>query len=320
MQWCSFPVGFADTIRLDNRNCLVSLCLHHVTLQCEAERVRLSIQNASLKEQLSRLRRADSSTTAHSQQGRTVGHGQAFAGQRRAKLAGFLTPERFSPAAASSSTPGASSGASSIVHGAGICSRSPLLRHSPSLQRKPGSSTGPSVDSGTVGVIGGRSLGGSEGAGRSTGSSSITANQGTLPGAMHGAMIERKPAAQFEPLLTQELKGGRVAAFAGGAAGAFLVSQDFGVVGLSSGPCRHGVTKVGVYECACSVVFAQGAIARCGRIAHRIYCRILPKDGAAEPPRPSQVPSYITRVCESDSEYADTATRLLCGCRGATGL
>lgn len=52
----------------------------------------------------------------------------------------------------------------------------------------------------------------------------------------------RNVGVRTEHLLSRDVQGGRVAAFAGGAAGALLVSQGFGGAG---GAVRHGITKVG---------------------------------------------------------------------------
>ena len=49
---------------------------------------------------------------------------------------------------------------------------------------------------------------------------------------------------RFQHALSKGLRSGRVAEFAGGSAGALLVSQEFGSVGGARGSMRHGVTKV----------------------------------------------------------------------------
>lgn len=54
-----------------------------------------------------------------------------------------------------------------------------------------------------------------------------------------GAASNRKVAVQSEHLLSRNVQAGRVVAFAGGATGALLVSQEFG-----ERRSQHGITKV----------------------------------------------------------------------------
>lgn len=62
--------------------------------------------------------------------------------------------------------------------------------------------------------------------------------------AVAGVELGKDGEVSFERVLSKGLRAGRVAAFAGGTVGAFLVSQEFGSSGASRGSIRHGITKV----------------------------------------------------------------------------
>lgn len=56
--------------------------------------------------------------------------------------------------------------------------------------------------------------------------------------------VSGKTVVRFEHLTSSLLRGGRVSTFAGGPAGALIVSQEFGAAGGARGSMRHGITKV----------------------------------------------------------------------------
>lgn len=249
--------------------------------QCEAERVRLSIDNASLKDQLSRL------TQTKNQTGRGGGGtGGQYSERRRGTLPASPWPSAgplamgeqrasvFSPrercpvppvpaggapqdengvegnhsvSGSSNSCSRASSGLALTHPGATAYSqfhRSPL----PRPRASGGASLGyPRSDSS-----------GSRGGDRSGSGSSSTGSSATVVRASEwaswgraaaaedvvevcAAAVDERDTVRFEHLLSRDVASGRVASFAGGAAGALLVSQEFGG---ARGSRMHGVTKV----------------------------------------------------------------------------
>lgn len=105
----------------------------------------------------------------------------------------------------------------------------------PRPSRQQGPVIGPVTDA-RVGVGGDRFSGGSGVGAEGYAGGSSAATLGDVSGV--------DSAVSFERVLSKGLRAGRVAAFAGGEAGAVLVSQEFGTCGASRGSTRHGITKV----------------------------------------------------------------------------
>lgn len=158
------------------------------------------------------------------------------AGRGRATPETCMTPGR-APLATPPQTPGSGAGASA-ASAAGGPSASRPIRPCPGIvanqHGKPASWQGLAMDSKSELDAGGYGGGNAGGTG---------ATDGRSIGMARGA-ADREGVVRFEPLLSKQLVSGRVAAFAGGAAGAFLVSQEFGVRSGQRGSMRHGMTKV----------------------------------------------------------------------------
>lgn len=213
---------------------LTVLALSHASPcpQCEAERVRVSIQNASLKDQLSRLHRPDTNST----EGRQINasNPNSIVRCRENHLASCLTPGRTSGVSIAPPALGGSGvrEEGSVADGSGTPSAPRTTRPYPgaaphSSQGKPQSWQG-FIAGSTVRM-----------ANRSGARSRMSES-----GSTRAAVDSERGVLRFEHLLSKELHAGRVAAFAGGGAGALLVSQGFATGGGSRGSMRHGLTKV----------------------------------------------------------------------------
>lgn len=196
------------------------------TTQCEAERVRVSIENASLKDRLSRLDQGGaglvSSSVARSQ-GSVSTPGCP---KPKQALSQFATPGGAGPGASSVAySSSADIGSSSFMTPCPkVSNRDPAVAYSQFKTPPPRRRIG-NLDVGAGGGSGGWGL---------------AATESGSEGEAAGSTV----AVRFEQLLSRDVLSGRVAAFAGGAAGALLVSQELGIVGGSRGSLRHGVTKV----------------------------------------------------------------------------
>lgn len=198
------------------------------TTQCEAERVRVSIENASLKDRISRL-----------DQG---GAGLVSSSVARARSQGSVSnpgcPKPKQTLSQSATPRGAGPGASSVAYSSSVDIGSSSFMTPCPKGSHPGAALAysqyktpaPRRPIDNLDVSGG---GGSSGLG-------LVATESGSEGAAAGSTV----AVRFEHLLSRDVLSGRVAAFAGGAAGALLVSQELGIAGGSRGSLRHGVTKV----------------------------------------------------------------------------
>lgn len=197
------------------------------TTQCEAERVRVSIENASLKDRISRLDQGGAGLVSSS----------VARSQGSVSTPGCLKPKR--PLTQFATPGGAGPGASSAAYsssvdigGGSFMTPCPKVSHPGAAlaysQYKTPPPRRPIGNNSDVGA-GGFSSGGG-----------LAATESGSEGAAAGSAV----AVRFEQLLSRDVLSGRVAAFAGGAAGALLVSQELGIAGGSRGSLRHGVTKV----------------------------------------------------------------------------
>ncbi|CAM9676450.1 unnamed protein product [Ectocarpus sp. 12 AP-2014] len=193
--------------------------------QCEAERVRVSIENASLKDRLSRL----------DQGGAGVVSSSVARSQGSVSIPGCPTPKRTlsqfaTPGGAEPGVPSVAYSSSVDIGSSSFMTPCPKISHpGPAVAYSQFKTPPPRRPIGNLDV----------GAGGGSGGWGLAAAESGSEGAAAGSTV----AVRFEQLLSRDVLSGRVAAFAGGAAGALVVSQELGIAGGSRGSLRHGVTK-----------------------------------------------------------------------------